>query len=383
MGSKWFPFGGGARYLSVLAGPLCLLLLLLAPRSEIKPLLLAAWRWSQPFLPFVVGWTFAQFWHQYNPLDFAPLSRLFWCALLFIGARLVGITHRQLAVVACIAATAYCVIALGEVFLQGRARAWGEVYENRFGQYAIWLAALCVLHAVLGKLQDKSRVLLGCLLVASLLGLFAALLSGSRGALSILPVLMLVLLSKTMDWRRGALIALAMTAVLAVVLGGVCYLYNPMCSRLELIYQEAWNYFNEPVFSPTSIGARLELARISLLTWLDHPLLGTGYTSLTQLYATHPALGTPHPAILGIPGFHSDWFQAIGIGGGLLLVSLLTSCVWMFVAAKRDVYRLSFLGFAIVFSFIELFFCNKMGLSLLMVCWALYAAAEQNRECAA
>jgi len=112
----------------------------------------------------------------------------------------------------------------------------------------------------------------------------------------------------------------------------------------------------------------------------DYPLLGPGYTSIEQLFRTHPALGVPSPELLQIPGFHNDWSQAIGIGGGVLLAALAGTCIWLWIAARGDVYRQSFLGFALIFGLSELFFSNKLGLSLLMVCWALYAAAGANQK---
>lgn len=374
MGSKWFPFGGGPRYLSVLVGPICLLLLWQAHRiSTIKPLLKEALKWATPFVPFVFGWMFAQLWHRYVPLDATPLSTVVWCVLLFMGARLVGITHVQLSKTACIAAAAYGVIALGEVFLEGRGRAWGGVYENRFGQYAIWLVALCILHVFLNDTWSKfSRYILP---VAALLGLVAAWLSGSRGALSALPVLVVLLLLKSLNWRNGLFVA----GVVAIFIGAGCYLSLPIYQRFIMLYQEVFQYFSEPVFSATSIGIRLELARVSLMTWLEHPLLGVGYASLRQLYESHPGLGVPDAGILAIPGFHSDWFQVIGIGGGLLLLSLLSTSLWLFARARHDPYLLLFLGFSIVFSFSELFMTHNLGLGLLMSCWALYSAAERNR----
>lgn len=374
MGSKWFPFGGGPRYLSVLVGPVCLFLLWQAHRiSTLKPLMQEACQWIVPFAPFVLGWMFAQLWHQYVPIDVTPLSTVLWCGLLFMGARLVGVTHRQLSKVACLAAMAYGVIALGEVFIEGRGRAWGGVYENRFGQYAIWLFALCILHIFLNDACSKvSRYIL---LVAAFLGLIAAWLSGSRGALSALPVLAILLLLRSLNWRNG----LFMAAALVIFIEASCYLSIPIYERFVVLYKEVFQYFSEPIFTATSIGLRLELARVSLVTWFEHPLLGIGYVSMRQLYESHPSLGVPDPGILAIPGFHSDWFQVIGIGGGLLLLSLLATILWLFTRARHDPYRLLFLWFSLVFSFSELFMTHNLGLGLLTSCWALYSAAERNR----
>jgi hypothetical protein len=116
-----------------------------------------------------------------------------------------------------------------------------------------------------------------------------------------------------------------------------------------------------------------------MVTLMEHPLFGAGYLSLKQFYENHPNLGAPHPAILGIPGFHSDWFQVIGIGGGLLFLSLIVTISWLFIRAKNDPYLLLFLGFAVVFSFAEILWTHNLGLGLVMSCWALYSAAERNR----
>lgn len=375
MGSKWFPFGGGPRYLSVLAGPVCMLLIWQASRlKSIRPLMYETLRWGMPFVPFVFSWMLAQFWHHYEPIDTTPLAHLFWCMLLYAGARLVGLSYRHLSIAAGIAAIAYGLIAVAEVFWQGRSRAWGGVYENRFGQYAVWLSALCMLHLSLNGWRGRSATANGVLATGGFMALVAAWLSGSRGALFALPILTLVYLYDSLNWRRGLLVMLLTTTVI----GSAIYFYTPMYDRFGVVYAEVWNYFHEPTFTPSSIGIRLELARVSMLVLLDHPLLGPGYTSLRQLYETHPALGTPDVNILSIPGFHSDWFQTIGIGGGLLLVSLISSCGWLFYRARRDAYRLLFLGFSMVFSFSEIFFTHNLGLGLLMACWALYSAADKN-----
>lgn len=375
MGSKWFPFGGGPRYLSVLAAPTCLFLLWYASRIQsIRPLLSEAFHWGIPFMPFAFIWMFAQFWHQYNPIDVTPITTLLWCSLLFMGARLVKVTHQQLAKSACIFAIAYGAIALVEVFVEGRGRAWGGVYENRFGQYAFWLFALCIIHFYV---HDSARTVVRIsLLMAALMGLVAAWLSGSRGALSALPVLIFVLSLRSMNWRSRVVVL----GFLFICVATLFYLNPIIYLRFIMMYDEALQYFIEPAFTPTSIGIRLELARVAVITWMEHPFLGVGYSSIEQLYRAYPILGLPSPGVLQIPGFHSDWFQVIGIGGGFLLFSLMVMCLCMFLKARRDPYLLLFLGFSVVFSFSELFLTHNLGLGLLMSSWALYSAAVCNRK---
>lgn len=214
------------------------------------------------------------------------------------------------------------------------------------------------------------------LLGASLLGLVATVLSAARGALLALFVVFFLILQQSADRKRAWLIVGGLLAFALVA----CFSYEPISNRFAVILFEIRGYFNNPEFHPTSVGLRLELIRISLLMLLDHPVFGPGDTSIQRLFETHPALGSASPELLGIPGFHNDWSQAIGIGGGTLLAALAVTCIWLGVAARGDVYRQSFLGFALIFGLSEIFFANKLGLSLLMVTWALYAAAGLNRK---
>jgi hypothetical protein len=377
MGSKWFPFGGGPRYLSVLVAPICIALLWRMSRTaSLLPLLSEMKDWCMPFLPFVVGWIFAQVWHGYRPLDTTPLTHLLWCTLLFAGARILGVNYRQLFVVACLFAAAYGAMAIFEVFVEGRGRAWGGVYENRFGQYAVWMSALCVLHAMGAAKGSDAPMPLGIWAAAAALGLIGVLLSGSRGALFAYFVLIAIALQsvRRIAWQ-GVVPAVLLLAVLVVV---ASYLNTAIYSRFQYIYSDVWAYFHETVFTPTSLGIRLELARISILTLSENPVLGAGYTSLKQLYETHPNFGIPNPEILAIPGFHGDWFQAIGIGGGMLLFSLIATYTWLGLRAKDSPYLQSFIGFSLVFGLGELFMTHSLGLGLMMAAWALYSAANKN-----
>lgn len=376
MAIKWLPFGGGARYLNVLAGPISLLLLWQMPRDEMRSMLASAWHLLQPFMPFVVAWTFAQIWHGYVPVDLNPLTRLAWCALLFIGARCVGVSYRHLAWAAIVGATIYGVVGCIEVYWQGRSRAWGGTYENRFGQYATWLAVLVGVHLVHSQKDSMSRSWKVICLGAAALGVFGVVLSGSRGALLGLLVLAPIAISQAMS-RKQIWLSLAAAMVALLIFAAI---YPPLAQRTALIYRESWEYFDGAEFVPTSIGIRLELYRVALMMLLEHPLLGPGYTSLQQLYATHPSLGSPSPEMLAIPGFHNDWSQAIGVGGGSLLAAFLLTVGWLVLRSRGNGFRQAFVGCALVFSISEIFFADKLGLTLLMVSWALYSAADLNQQ---
>lgn len=379
MGSKVFPFGGGGRYMSVFAGPLALLLML-APvkrlREDFKEAALSAWSWGVPFIPFVLAWVFVQLWHGLQPADLAPLSRVLWGAAIYVGACHMGVTRRQLAYAACIGACAYFSIAMVEFFIQDLGRVSGGIYINRFGQFSVWLAGLCFLHFLSGDNAEHDPVLTWLLPVSCALALVAAVLSGSRGALAAIPALFLIMPMISKKNRTTAL----WTALILLMAIPVVLMFPAAKARAWLAYQEFMQYFNEPVFSETSIGIRLETWRVAFKILAEHPFLGIGFTSFADLHANHENFAVIPHALLILPDFHSDWGKFIGLGGGLLLGGFCISIALLLRRAISDAPRLWSLLAALTFSFAELFFCDKLGFSFFVSTWALYSAAMANDE---
>lgn len=376
MGSKLLPFGGGARYMSVLAGPLSLVMLLLFARHERAALLSSAWQWSKPFLPFVAGWTLIQLWHRVDAIDYWQLTRVFWGAVIYLGARWARLTRVHLAYAACAGALAYLVIGSVEVFIMDRPRAWGGVYENRFGQFSVWLSGLCLLHVVFAQQGDRLALWLrSSLLLGSVAGLFAALLSGSRGALLALPALLPIVFVMSKAQRRRLITP---SVVAAALVAAAILLHAPTHERLELVWQQTIQYFTQPSFVVTAVGIRLEMARIALQVLSEHPWAGVGFQSFPMLVEKYPSFATIPPPILAFSGFHSDWGHVIAVGGGTLVLALLGSLLLLARRTLGDAFLMWCLLCAVIFSISELFFCNKLGFSYLVSTWALYAAARAN-----
>lgn len=377
MGSKIFPFGGGGRYLSVLVGPLLLVLLLTGlARKRILPqdLGMQIWRWALPFLPFVLAWEFIQLWHQFSPVDSAPLTRVLWGAVIYAGARYVGISRKHLAYAACVGAFAYFAIAMHEWLILGRGRVWGGVYENRFGQFSVLLAGLCFLHFLSRYKEAYGRFLMYFLPMACVLALVAAILSGSRGALAGLCMLLAVVPVVDRQNRKFTVFA-----TLSLLGGCAMALFFPSVrDRALLAVQEVVQYFLESEFSATSLGIRLDMWRIALVLLVDHPFFGFGFTSFSTLSASQIQQINIPSEIMGFADFHSDWGKIMAVGGGLLLLSSVVSLLMLLRRAVIDPYRVWTVLAALVFSLSELFFCNKLGFSFFIVIYSLYAAAADN-----
>ncbi len=376
IGSKVFPFGGGGRYMSVLAGPLVLLVLFFNVKNGFRQRAQSACKWAIPFIPFALAWEFIQFWHNLTPIDSTPLTRVFWGAVIYTGARYIGVTKRQLAYAACIGACAYFLIAMDEFFIQGRGRVWGGVYENRFGQFSVWLAGLCFLHFLSRDKDELDPVLTFLTPLSCVFAMIPAVLSGSRGAFLALPALLILAPLADERKRKPAIVA---TIILFLIMAMALFV-PAVNERIILAYREFRQYFDEPVFTETSIGVRLELWRVAFGILFEHPLLGVGFTSFSALQAS-PINHVAVPDLLrSLPDYHSDWGKMIGLGGGFLLVSFCTSITLLFRRAGTDVYRLWGLFGALMFSLAELFFCNKLGLSFFVSTWALYSAAKDNEN---
>jgi O-antigen ligase len=213
------------------------------------------------------------------------------------------------------------------------------------------------------------------LLLGSVAGLFAASLSGSRGALLAVPALLGIVFLMSKSYRRR--LAIPTVAAIAVVTALVL-VHAPTNDRLQLGWHQVSQYFTEPSFVVTPVGIRLEMARIALQLLSEHPWVGVGFQSFPMLIERYPSFAAIPPAIVAFSGFHSDWTQVIAVGGAAFLLALLGSLLLLARRAAGDPYLVWCLLCAAIFGINELFFCNKLGFSFFVSTWALYAAARAN-----
>lgn len=169
-------------------------------------------------------------------------------------------------------------------------------------------------------------------LIAAISGLYASLLSGSRGGWIAIPAfLILAYLSnrKTIKFRAAATATIVFFFVLLVG-------YDKMPDiqqRINLIFNNlhAFDQGNEN----TSIGIRIQLWRVALMIFIDHPLFGVGMGGFKALMTPMQQAGylTPLAADFGRQEVHSEILSRLsqlGLTGFIAIISVYVVPAWMF-----------------------------------------------------
>lgn len=129
---------------------------------------------------------------------------------------------------------------------------------------------------------------------------------------------------------RALLALLAFTALLALL---VYLRWDKFALGFEQIAQYRIHGANTPGFTSNSWGIRLELWRVGLAAFMDHPWLGIGASARPF---SMQAWGAPPPELFGHKHFHSHLIQTLVEGGllGLLVVALsLVYSTWRLIVA--------------------------------------------------
>lgn len=384
---KYLPFGGGARYLTVLSSTAALLILALKWREAgggTRLLRLGA-AFVAPFLPLVAGLAFLALYHQ-QQMDLGVIVIAVLCAsLMYMALQAVPLSERHLAWSAAMAGWLYLIVACYEVFYLGRDRAWGGVYENRFGEFCVLGIGVGVIYV----LRQWSRLAWGeRAWMAGSLGatIYALVLSASRG-----PFLAFAALIVYVVWRnlrkKWFLIALAGGLALAAVV--IAQSQSPYMDRVRLAFLEIWRFFEYGNVRGSSVGMRLEFWRIAIETTPLDQFFGKGKMPYAVIAEKFPVVrdgalymnefytgaGVANPW-----GSDGDMPQLIGYGGYFLLLIYLATFLLLLRAGKLNAYKLWVLSCAFLFGLGEVVFFHRIGFAMVVSCWALASAIPIGPE---
>lgn len=166
---------------------------------------------------------------------------------------------------------------------------------------------------------------------AALLGVYASIASGTRGAWLFLPTALLVIglyLSQQYPARRRTILRTLLGLVLA---GGLALgLSSQMTGRIATAVSEIRGYAAGAAVQPgNSMGERFEMWRAAWMASQEHPLLGIGVGQLNGYFKDAARRGLISPAIAEFDGgtghthAHNDYMNALATRGSLGLGSLL------------------------------------------------------------
>ena len=149
---------------------------------------------------------------------------------------------------------------------------------------------------------------------------------GSNRRIELASFLVVVVLVTLFRVRRhlNLLRTLGLLLAAAALIALVAYVRK---DRFLQAFQEVYDYFAEREHNPavvlTSLGARMEMYRVALLSIMDHPWLGI--SAGARPYLLHQ-YGVPGQDVFGHRHFHSEFLQAL-VEGGVVWFTLLGAAV--------------------------------------------------------
>ncbi len=232
------------------------------------------------------------------------------------------------------AAFSLAVQALYQTQFLHEAVAIGLYHKIVFGDMAVLAFTIMVAAMVTVASRPLHFFLLGGAMLASL---YASLMSATRGAWLLLPLVALVLvwLYRSKIGRRGWITIVASFCVLIAVLAiwQPKAVIKPMATGIH----EVERYLNDPN-KPGSWGARLEMWGNSIKIWREHPWLGTGLGDFSHDSQALVEEGlSQNLQVAEMFGHaHSIYFDALASLGALGLLLLVIA---LFVLPWRHFYR--------------------------------------------
>lgn len=392
IGIRHLPLGDSGRYMSVLAAPLSLLALLVWGRVAWRERLVDGFWAVAPFVPFALAYALACWWHGLGMGLGSVVQRLGYGMVLVMAARMVPLTRLQVLTAAALGGLLYGLSAVldsadlipPQWLMHRSLRYYTEDGQFRagggggnpihFADVAMWLSGFCVGAAYL--LVRQSPLRRWGFAICALSAFVACLASQSRGALVALLPLYAVLTGFALSRRHrwGMVVGLAL---FTVCLGGVVS-QQWAGQRLMMVGAEVTAYLSNETFTFSSIGARLEMWRLVLLTVGQDGGFGPGLRSVAELVALHPVSPPLPEMLLRQPHFHNDLIQSLALGGVVLVLGHVTTLAALIWQARRDAMLLWVVLAGISFGLTDLVFHQNTLFTFMVSAWALLWATQEK-----
>jgi len=209
-------------------------------------------------------------------------------------------------------------IALYGTFIMGHMGYSGMYNANTFADIAV---TLVLFSAISIKTESKREFIFT--LVAVSFGILAIALSGSRGALVAITLMMLlyIIILQLMPNRDTKRVLILWVVAMSVLFGSL-YLSDRMRGKLVLINTEVSQW--EPGRDNTgSVGIRLEMYSAGIQAFLDSPWVGYGYYNATKAASRYATTDKAAKKMARYWHLHNEYISAMVNAGMMGLITLL------------------------------------------------------------
>ncbi|ASY30875.1 O-antigen ligase family protein [Taylorella equigenitalis] len=238
-------------------------------------------------------------------------------------------------------AIVFGVFAIQDVFFFNLERAQGGMLEIHFGNFAlVWglgsLLSLFHLHGLKNK-----KIFIGLGILGFVMGIFASILSGSRGGWIYVPMGFVLVSLFSFKSLKHSLLLIFSSFVFVVVAAFSAYHYSPAIKeRVDMTYETLFKDLSEIKVLDTSITARFEMWYLASEMIKVHPIIGWGDVQYLKFMKWGFLDGHISQKVYKHRHPHNEYlneFVKRGIFGFLALISLyLISFAYFFKNARSN-----------------------------------------------
>lgn len=319
------------------------------------------------------GWSFDFDQGDYRVGDY--FFKYFFAIFVFVSAIFIKVKKVYYLLGLAIGCIFAFFIAIWQFKIMGRAE--GFTNAIRFGNLSLWMSCACLIFALIGKLNLKSRI---ALVGASILGMSASLLSLSRGGWIFVFIVPFVFLIFCGD--NGRKMRLFIFSLFVVCIVAFFAMQIPLVEkRIGQAKTEVVNYLDgKPKSAETSVGARLEQWSLAWKMGLEKPLWGWGEQGYLDGRRNYVLEGKADSTVVNYGHAHNEFLNifakkgVVGVFGLLLIYIAPILLFWpkkMFLNSMRcekvaDYKAVCFIGLSIPLSYVvfgvtEYFFYLNIG----------------------
>ncbi len=275
--------------------------------------------------------------------------------LRYMGVRLMSLWY-GLVIGSIVAAC----IAVYDVRVLYTGRAKGLTHPILFGNLALVMGCMSV--AGLGWFRQRGRLQALLPGLALISGVFASVLSGSRGGWVAVPFFVLVFFWYIKP-HFSLKLKLVTTVMVFSILGGLYAVPQTKVSdNIDKTIESIQQYSGSEITSgrrSTSVGTRFEMWQAAWKIYQDNPVLGVGWGHYEETAQKQVDQGLRNRSAASHDHPHSQYFSALANGGTVGFIALMMLYLvptWLFVkyikqGGTADIRRLALAGLVLIVAY--------------------------------
>ncbi len=329
-----------------------------------------------------------------------PAHLLLTGGLVFLWIGRVGLRERALFRAVVLASFTALAIALFDVVVNGSVRVFGWRQQWNavpFGNFSLLLGFLAFAGCIgpmFSGTRDRARVAIG--LAATVAGIHASILAGTRGGWLAIPVLLVLTLWAALRTYRGRVLASwhfvpAFAALLGFAVVALS-ISETAQHRIDIAVEQVKMFAGgvparEAIDSSTEL--RLEMWKWGLEKAAENPLTGIGLANYHEARRQAVQAGRLPPSFAGLANLHNELISSLALGG--IPTALAVVAFWILMGSffvrrigAKDVFFFATGGLLVVvgtcvFSMTEGLFGTSAGTKALAILLAIPAGALRHR----